>query len=50
MSLAGVDASWLPEPRKQALRAEFTATLDALTAQLDPDDKTVDLAIERSAA
>jgi adenosine deaminase len=48
MSLAGVDASWLPEPQKQALRGEFAATLDALTAQLDPQDQTIDLAIERA--
>lgn len=29
-SLAGLDASWLPEPEKQAMRAEFEAELDRL--------------------
>ncbi len=47
LSLAGVDASWLPEERKALLRQEFGATLDALEARLDPADRRVDLAIER---
>lgn len=48
LSLAGVDASWLPEARKAELRAEFTAALDALDARLDPADRALDLAIERA--
>ncbi len=47
LSLNGVEASWLPADRKAALRAEFTRTLDALDAALDPADRTLDLAIER---
>ncbi len=47
LSLAGVEASWLPAGRKAALRAEFTAVLDALEPRLDPADRSLDLAIER---
>lgn len=47
LSLAGVDASWLPASRKAALRAEFAAALDALEPRLDPTDRSLDLAIER---
>jgi len=47
LSLAGVDACWLPAERKAALRAEFSAALDALEAQVDRSDRSVDLAIER---
>lgn len=47
LSLAGVDASWLPASRKAALRAEFAAVLDALEPRLDPADRSLDLAIER---
>ena len=47
LSIAGVDASWLPDDRKAALRAEFAATLDGLDATLDPTDTHVDLAVER---
>jgi adenosine deaminase len=47
LSLAGVEASWLPQDRKAALRAEFTAALDALAPRVDPADRVVDLAIER---
>lgn len=47
LSLAGVEASWLPAEHKAALRAEFGAALDALEARLDPSDRVVDLAIER---
>lgn len=32
----GVDASWLDEGSKATMRAEFTAELDALEAELDP--------------
>jgi adenosine deaminase len=47
LSLAGVEASWLPEARKAVLRAEFNASLDALDARLDPADRVLDLAVER---
>ena len=47
ISLAGIEASWLPEPRKCELRREFEATLGALEAALDPSDRELDLAIER---
>jgi len=50
MSLAGVDASWLPAEQKARLRAAFTATLDALAADLDPTDRALDLAVERAPA
>jgi adenosine deaminase len=50
MSLAGVDASWLPAEQKAKLRAEFERTFDALGAELDPDDHTLDLAVERANA
>lgn len=36
MSLAGVEASWVPEPEKQAMRERFTAEFDALEAELFP--------------
>lgn len=49
MSLAGVEASWLPESRKERLRAEFSAALDALDADLDRSDRALDLAVERPA-
>jgi adenosine deaminase len=48
LSLAGVDASWLPAARKAALRGEYVAALEALEARLDPADRVVDLAIERA--
>jgi adenosine deaminase len=48
LSLAGVDACWLPAAGKVALRAEFVAALDALEARLDPVDRVLDLAIERA--
>lgn len=47
LSLAGVDASWLPDDRKAALRARFKTTLDELGLRLDPTDTRVDLAVER---
>jgi Adenosine deaminase len=47
LSLAGIDASWVPEPRKCELRREFEAALVALEAVLDPADRELDLAIER---
>ena len=47
LSLAGVDASWLPTERKAALKEAFAAQLDALEARLDATDRSVDLAIER---
>ncbi|MGL4285203.1 MAG: adenosine deaminase [Phreatobacter sp.] len=47
LSLAGIEASWLPEPRKAELRGEFGVALAQLEAALDPADQTVDLAIER---
>ena len=47
LSLAGVDASWLPAAEKAALRASFTEALDALERDLDPEDHTLDLAITR---
>jgi adenosine deaminase len=47
LSLAGLDGSWLPEPEKAAMRAEFTATLDALEGELDPADRVLDLAVTR---
>ena len=47
LSLAGIQASWLPEARKCELRREFEATLAALEAALDPADRELDLAIER---
>jgi adenosine deaminase len=34
LSLAGIEASWLPEARKAGLRAEFAATLAALDAAM----------------
>lgn len=47
LSLAGVEASWLPEPRKAGLRASFIEALDALERDLDPADRTLDLSITR---
>jgi adenosine deaminase len=47
LSLAGVDACWLPDGRKAALRSEFEAALDRLEPALDPRDRVLDLAIER---
>ena len=47
LSLAGVEGSWLPEVEKARLRAEFTATMDALDRELDPADRVLDLAIMR---
>jgi adenosine deaminase len=47
LSLAGIEASWLPESRKCELRREFGETLAALEAALDPADRELDLAIER---
>jgi len=47
LSLAGIDAAWLPVERKAALRAEFAARLGALEKALDPADRAIDLAIER---
>ena len=47
LSLAGLEASWLPEPAKAALRAEFIAALDGLEAVLDPADRAIDLSLTR---
>jgi adenosine deaminase len=47
LSLAGLEASWLPETKKAALRAAFTDTLDDLDGRLDPQDRTLDLALTR---
>ena len=47
LSLAGLEASWLPEPEKARLRAEFNARLDELEAALDPEDRALDLAVTR---
>ena len=47
LSLAGIQASWLPDARKCELRREFEATLAALEIALDPADRELDLAIER---
>ena len=47
LSLAGIQASWLPESRKCELRREFEATLAAIETALDPVDRALDLAIER---
>jgi adenosine deaminase len=47
LSLAGVEASWLPEERKAALHSDFAATLDRLEAELDPEDRELDLSVER---
>lgn len=47
LSLAGLEGSWLPEPEKAVMRAEFTATLDALERDLDPADRALDLAVTR---
>jgi len=47
LSLAGVEASWLPPGRKSALRAEFEAALDRLEPALDLGGPALDLAIER---
>jgi adenosine deaminase len=47
LSLAGIQASWLPEARKCELRREFEATLAALEGAVDPADRELDLAIER---
>jgi adenosine deaminase len=46
-SLAGIEASWLPEARKRELRGTFETSLAALEAALDPVDRKIDLAIER---
>ncbi|MBP0495307.1 adenosine deaminase [Pararoseomonas indoligenes] len=48
LSLAGVEACWLPDPAKAALRADFETRLDALDAALDPSDRAVDVAVERA--
>ncbi|WP_419899512.1 adenosine deaminase [Roseomonas sp. USHLN139] len=47
LSLAGIEASWLPEAQKEILRAEFAARLDALEAALDPADRVLDEAVQR---
>ncbi len=47
LSLAGLDGSWLPEAEKAAMRVDFTATLDALERELDPEDRVLDLAVTR---
>ena len=47
LSLAGVEASWLPEDRKAGLHSGFASQLDALDARLDPEDRAIDLAVER---
>ncbi|WP_159347862.1 adenosine deaminase [Roseomonas harenae] len=47
LSLAGVEACWLPDGQKAALRASFEAALDRLEPALDPADRGLDLAIER---
>jgi adenosine deaminase len=46
-SLAGIEASWLPQARKEELRREFETALAALEAALDPADRELDLVIER---
>ena len=48
LSLAGVEASWLPEVEKAAMRAAFVETLDALERELDPEDRSLDLAVTRT--
>jgi adenosine deaminase len=47
LSLSGLRASWLPPDRKAAIEAGFVALLDALELQLDPADRTLDLAVTR---
>ena len=42
ISLAGIQASWLPEPRKCELSREFEATLAALDAAIDPADRELE--------
>jgi adenosine deaminase len=48
LSLSGLRASWLPPARKSALEAEFVAALDVLERDLDPTDRSLDLAVTRS--
>jgi adenosine deaminase len=47
LSLAGIEASWLPQARKHELRRELETTLAALEGALDPTDRELDLAVER---
>jgi len=47
LSLSGVDASWLSEPEKAALRSEFEALLNSLDAALNRSDQSLDLSVER---
>jgi adenosine deaminase len=46
-ALNGVEASWLPQKEKAALRAAFLEALDALEDELDPDDRALDLSVTR---
>ena len=47
LSLASLDASWLPEPEKAALRQDFVARLDALDDACDDPGRAIDLRLER---
>ena len=47
LSLAGLEASWLPAAEKVALRQDFVAGLDALDAACDWGDGVIDLRVER---
>ncbi len=47
LSLAGLDASWLPEAAKAAKRQFFLAELDRLEAALEPGERAINLALER---
>ncbi len=47
LSLAGLEASWLPTAEKAAKRETFLAELDRLDAALDPGDGAIDLRLER---
>ncbi|MBO1078077.1 adenosine deaminase family protein [Roseomonas haemaphysalidis] len=47
LSLAGLEASWLPEDRKAIMRAEFVTRMDMLDRALDTADHVLDLAVER---
>ena len=46
-ALAGVDACWLPEDRRSALRAAVMRDLDALDGDLAGADRTLDLNVFR---
>lgn len=47
LSLAGVDACWLPDDRKAALREEFVAEIAKLERTSQSPSREIDLAIER---